>query len=199
MSQIEGNNESLISLPSFVPQNVSLNGHRIDGSMCKDRLVSSQINQPPVQIQNRLARLAQTLHIHAHVVGAQRQPWLSGSKACKTRAIPRHRSSLRIAPQSQPRLIFLSRVLNLLGGNGNILHPNFLPVINGRRAAQSKQQHCRNPCLGRTNFRRYPLLVVISQDPVRPSPVRQGRFVLFHDLSDTRRIPSSLKELKVER
>src|SRR6202043_1918086 len=104
MSQIEGNNESLISLPSFVPQNVSLNGHRIDGSMCKDRLVPSQINQPPVQIQNRLARLAQTLHIHTQVVGAQRQPWLSGSKARKMRAIPRHRSSLRIAPQSQSRL-----------------------------------------------------------------------------------------------
>src|ERR1700685_1066582 len=106
MSQIEGNNESLISLPSFVPQNVSLNGYRMDGSMCKDRLLASQINQPPVQIQNRSARLAQTLDIHARVVGAQRQPWLSGSKACKKRVIPRHRSSLRIAPQAQPRLIF---------------------------------------------------------------------------------------------
>src|SRR5579863_1836732 len=135
MSQIEGNDESLISLPSFVPQNVSLNGHGIDRSTCKDRLVSSQINQPPVQVQNRSVRLAQTLNIHARVVGTQRQPWLTGSKARKKRAIPRHRSSLRIAPQSQPRLILLSRVLNLLGGDGNILHPNFLPVINGRCAA----------------------------------------------------------------
>jgi hypothetical protein len=76
---------------------------------------------------------------------------------------------------------------------------NLIAIVKRRRAAQGEQQHRRQTLLRRTDPGCNARPVVVSENPVWPSTLRQCRFVFPDDSSDITRLPTREEKLKVER
>src|SRR4029077_12020640 len=130
---------------------------------------------------------------------SNRQPGCALGKSGVLCRAPLHGSSLRIATQTPTWNIFLERVLDLRQRNLHVTHTDFIAIVKRRSAAQGEQQHCRQACLCRTDPGCDARPVVVSENPVWPSALRQCRLVFPDDSSDIASLPFCEEKLKVER
>src|ERR1700722_3519192 len=97
------------------------------------------------------------------------------------RRVPLHGRTTTVTADTDAGHIFLKWVTHLVGGNGDLMHADLVPVIKCRCAPQGKQKHCRDPRLVPSNPARDPRAIVIAEHPVWPSSQRQRVFVFGDD------------------
>src|SRR5690242_8525514 len=94
--------------------------------------------------------------------------------------------------------VLFPRVLHTIWRDCNILQPEFVSVVDRRRAAKCQKQHRRGPGTEGTDTGGDTLLIMIAEYPVGRAVFRQRRFVFLHNPSDLGSIPLGKDELKVE-
>src|SRR5215468_5382840 len=97
-----------------------------------------------------------------------------------------------------PRHIFFHRVEEAVVRDLDVLHSDFVSVIDGWSATQREQQHCSDAALRGANTARYARLVVIAEYPVRPAVGWQRCFVFLHQPGQRLRMPCCAQQAEVE-
>jgi hypothetical protein len=112
--------------------------------------------------------------------------------------IPLHGRPATVAPYADPRYIFLKGIAHLIWRNGDLLHADFVAIVQRRRSPQCQQQHCSHPRLGAP----YPACdarpVVITQDPVGPRSGWQRALIIVNQPRNCARAPGRGQQREIE-
>src|SRR6266566_2367308 len=127
-------------------------------------MTSSHHEELACQGQHR-GRIGQLL-CYAAVLGIMShwQPWLClrRTEIGMYASLPHHRSSFLITPQVQTRHIAFPAVVYVFCRDGHILHPQFVTVVECRRAAQGEQKQHGNTSLPGSKTARHTWLIMIA-------------------------------------
>src|SRR4029453_13138490 len=98
-----------------------------------------------------------------------RKPGLGLGEPGMTCGVPLHWRAAAVSAEAVLQHILPDRVADALAWDRNVLHSNFVAVIDGRRAAQCQQQHRSNAGLRSADATRDARPVVIAEHPVWPA------------------------------
>src|SRR5439155_837831 len=101
-------------------------------------------------------------------------------------------------PESPARHVLLEWIAYLIRRYRNLLHPNFVAIVDGRGAAQRQQQHRGDTRLVGSDAACDAWLVMIAEHPIGPSTLRQRRLVFLDELGDRTGTPRGAEEAEIE-
>src|SRR5689334_4265907 len=128
----------------------------------------------------------------------QRKPGLDLRKSGIAGRVPLHRRAASVSTQPTLGQVFLHDISDSLAWYRHILHSELIAIVDRRRSAQRKQQHCGNASLSEADTACYTRSIVIPEHPVRPTARRQRRLVFLHQIRKGLWMPSRGQQDEVE-
>ena len=140
------------------------------------------------------------LHAHAGRIARKGKPRLHAlaREPCVRASIPKHRGPLRIAAEPEARDVLSPRILDKLGRDLHVLHPQLVSVVQGRRPPEGEEEEHRRARRCRSDPARDTGFIVIAEHPVRPRTFRQRSFHLIHRASHRLGRPGHVEQGEIE-
>src|SRR6266852_275219 len=159
---------------------LAFNDIKVSTVQCSLRAPKSK--QGTCECQHRVNIFTLQSNIDLLVISSERKPWIGidWAETCVWASIPLHRCSHGIT--SIARLTLALWIMSKVGWDRNILHTNFIAIIPGRSSPQCQKEHSGNPGSFTPNTASNTRLIVVAQNPIRPSFRRQCSFVGFYCL-----------------